>query len=201
MNYYIADTHFFHKNMLKGAYHPMDERPFDTIEEMHDTIKTNWNKKVHSDDHVYMIGDVAMKCELDELIGLVGTLKGNKHLIRGGHDKHANDSRYRQLFVEVTDYKEMTDNIGGKQHRLVLSHYPLFSWNGLNRSVIHLYGHVHETWEYKQYLNHLAELNDHYKSIDQDRWRPIMAYNVGCMLWNYEPVTLKEIMTEGWCSS
>ena len=194
MNYYIADTHFFHKNMLKGAYHPMDERPFDTIEEMHNIIKTNWNKKVHSDDHVYMIGDVAMKCELDELISLVGTLKGNKHLIRGGHDKHVNDSRYRQLFVEVTDYKEMTDNVGGQQYRVVLSHYPIFSWNGCCNGSILIHGHTHETWEQTMIEKQIQEMNEHYKTVDENRYKKIMAFNVGCMIWNYQPVSLSEML-------
>ena len=43
MNYYISDLHFFHKNVTdEGAN--FDNCPFKTIEEMHETIKENWNK-------------------------------------------------------------------------------------------------------------------------------------------------------------
>ena len=43
MNYYISDLHLFHKNVT-GEGTNFDNRPFATMEEMHETIKTNWNK-------------------------------------------------------------------------------------------------------------------------------------------------------------
>lgn len=36
MNYYISDLHLFCKNELKNGY--FKERPFETLEEMHETI-------------------------------------------------------------------------------------------------------------------------------------------------------------------
>lgn len=195
-NYYIADLHLFHKSMLQGSYHPMDERPFNSIEEMHQTIEENWNQRIHADDHVYLLGDVEVKAETKPLIEFVSMLKGNKHLIIGGHDKHIKESRYRQLFVEITDYKEMVDHVNGVQHRLVLSHYPIFSWNGCNRSVIQIYGHVHDTWEHDQFKLHLKRMNEHYRVLDEARYKPILAFNAGCMLHNYTPVTLQELMEE-----
>ena len=41
INYYISDLHFFCKSELRNGY--FKERPFDTLEEMHETIKRNWN--------------------------------------------------------------------------------------------------------------------------------------------------------------
>ena len=103
MNYYISDLHLFHKNVTNEGSN-FDNRPFDTLEEMHKVIKENWNSKVTNADHVYILGDLAWK-ENEDAIKLVSTLRGNKHLILGNHDK-ATDQRYKQLFVEIANYKE-----------------------------------------------------------------------------------------------
>ena len=42
MNYYISDLHFFHKNVTDEGTN-FDNRPFKTMEEMHETIKENWS--------------------------------------------------------------------------------------------------------------------------------------------------------------
>lgn len=42
MNYYISDLHLFHKNVTDEGTN-FDNRPFKTMEEMHKTIKENWN--------------------------------------------------------------------------------------------------------------------------------------------------------------
>ena len=60
MNYYISDVHLFHKNVTAEGSN-FDNRPFKTLEEMHETIKTNWNNIVTNADHVYIIGDLAWK--------------------------------------------------------------------------------------------------------------------------------------------
>ena len=41
-NYYISDLHLFHKNVTDEGSN-FDGRPFKTLEEMHKTIKENWN--------------------------------------------------------------------------------------------------------------------------------------------------------------
>ena len=43
MNFYISDLHFFHRNVTSEGTN-FDKRPFATMEEMHKTIKKNWNK-------------------------------------------------------------------------------------------------------------------------------------------------------------
>lgn len=195
-NYYISDLHIGHKHVLncEGSRN-FDNRPFKTLDEMHETILNNWNSVVKNCDHVYCLGDMVWR-ENDESIALVSQLKGNIHLVVGNHDR-INDSRYKRLFVEICDYKEVTDNIKGKNYGVVLSHYPIMFWNKMRRFNndgypqksynILLYGHTHNTQEEQLYQQFLKYVNDNYGY-------GAMAFNVGCMHWNYTPVTLEEIL-------
>ena len=154
MNYYISDLHLFHKNVT-GEDSNFDGRPFKTLEEMHNTIKENWNNTITNADHVYILGDLSWK-ENEDAIQFVSTLRGNKHLVLGNHDK-ANDQRYKQLFVEVVNYKEVKDVVDGKEYHVVMSHFPIAFWNhqhhfrrdGGEHKVwaIHLYAHLHSSKE------------------------------------------------------
>ena len=197
-NFYISDTHFFHKNVTAEAgERQFDGRPFQTLNEMHEVMKERWNSTVTNADHVWICGDLTWKVN-DEAIAFVSTLKGNKHLILGNHDK-IKDQRFRQLFVEITDYKEIQDTVNGKQQWVVMSHYPIMFWNH-NRKyrrdgelaknyAIHLYGHVHNSIEYELYQKFIHELNEEHGIACE-------AYNVGCMIpyMDYTPRTLKEIL-------
>nr|WP_297933169.1 metallophosphoesterase family protein [uncultured Lachnoclostridium sp.] len=197
MNYYISDLHLFHANVTAEGSN-FDGRPFKTLEEMHEVIKTNWNNTVTNADHVYILGDLAWK-ENEDVIALVSKLKGNKHLILGNHDR-VKDQRYKQLFVEVCNHKEVKDTINGKEYHVVLSHYPLAFWNhqhhyrrdGEKHKVwsIQLYGHVHNSNEEVIFQNYIKQLNDAHNI-------KCIAKNVGCMMeyMNYIPRTLSELIT------
>ena len=52
MIYYIADTHFGHKNVIR-----FDQRPFFDVEEMEESITMLWNAVVRKNDTVYILGD------------------------------------------------------------------------------------------------------------------------------------------------
>ena len=51
MIYFTADTHFDHANIIRFC-----NRPFATVEEMNETLIANWNRKVHGNDTVYILG-------------------------------------------------------------------------------------------------------------------------------------------------
>lgn len=61
---------------------------------------------------------------------------------------------------------------------MILCHFPLSDWNGKHRGSYHIYGHIH---------NNRDEVFEFMKM--QER-----ALNAGCMLNNYEPVTLDELI-------
>ena len=188
MNYYISDLHLFHEASIR-----FDERPFRNPEEMHAEIVRKWNDKVNNGDTVYILGDMSMRGKKEDLIALVAILKGRKILVKGNHDD-ISDLRYRQLFHEVCDYKEIHDSVAGKAYDLVLCHYPIFSWKNMSRGTILLYGHTHNSPEDIYFQKCLAQMkeNEGRHVGDSD----IRAYNVGCMKpWiDYEPRSLREIM-------
>ena len=50
--------------------------------------------------------------------------------------------------MEIKNYKEQ--NIGDGV-RLVLTHYPFYTWNGRYKGNPMFYGHVHNSWEYDSF--------------------------------------------------
>ena len=69
MIYFTSDLHFWHKNAIVYTY-----RPFETVEEMNEALIGNWNKIVHGNDEVYILGDVTMVQKADEnrILALLG---------------------------------------------------------------------------------------------------------------------------------
>lgn len=196
MNYYISDMHFFHKNVTKEGNN-FDNRSFNSLAEMHQYMKEKWNSKITNGDTVYILGDIAMRGTNEELIALVAQLKGRKVLIKGNHDD-VSDMRYKNIFEEIYDYKEITDYVNQDAYKLVLSHYPILMWNGQHRGTIHLYGHTHNTYENEFYQECLRKLNMEMLMRSEKCYDIARAYNVGCMMpyMNYEPRTLKEILNK-----
>lgn len=191
MNYYISDLHFGCQNRYENR----------TLE--HDQmIKKRWNAIVHNNDNIYILGDIGKEGgnkDNEYLCEIISTLKGNKILIQGNHEK-LKDNRLRQLFVEITPYKEIYDNYNSLNHNLVLCHYPILFWNGQHKGWIHLYGHVHMSDEWSVYKQSLQSLNEFFKDKTLKGYTDCpeaKAYNVGCMLpyMEYTPRTLKEIIT------
>ena len=184
MNYYISDTHFGCENKYEGRTLGHDK-----------IIKENWNRVVHNNDNVYILGDIGREGsnkDNEHLCEIISTLKGNKYLIQGNHEK-LKDNRIKQLFVEITPYKEITDNYNGLNHNLVLCHYPILMWNGQHKGWIHLYGHLHATKEWDVYKHCLDYFRDEALKGRTD-CPEAKAYNVGASLLDWTPRTLKEII-------
>lgn len=190
MNFYISDVHFGCTNRFEGR----------TLE--HDKlIKENWNRVVHNNDNVYILGDIGKEGgnkENEYLCEIISTLKGNKILIQGNHEK-LKDGRIRQLFKEIVPYKEIIDNYNGFNKNLVLSHYPILMWNNQHKGWVHLYGHVHASDEWDVYKESLRYLNDYFKdkTLKGRTDCPMaVAYNVGAAVpyIDWTPRTLKEII-------
>lgn len=175
---YIADWHYGHGNIL--AY---DNRPFKSVEEMNAALVERWNTAVQKDDTVYVLGDMFWS-RPQESIPVMRNLNGEKILIKGNHDKLKDNGFVRQ-FADIRDYAEIED---GDRH-LVLCHYPIPCFKNHFRGWIHLYGHVHISFEHNM-MEHdrflMKELYGH----------PMNMINIGAMMpWmDYTPRTLDEIL-------
>lgn len=191
MNYYTSDIHFGQKSLLRtGRYR---ERPFDTLDEMQKEIIKRWNAKVTNADHVYILGDVGARGFNNMHAEILAMLKGNKHLILGNHDD-VSDLRVKQQFVEICESKRLSDSWEGQSYNVLLTHEPYMMWAGQHSGTIMLYGHLHNTREEMLFQKYLREFNID-RIPDRKANEPeAKAYNVGMCLWEYEPVTLKEIL-------
>ena len=145
-----SDTHYAHKNICRGVtdWRTQDgevpvgsTRDFETIEQMNKRLVNAINNVVGQDDTLIMLGDVSFGGFENIGIFLDRLICKNIHLILGNHDHHIENNRenIQSRFLSVQHYLEV--NINDKN--FVLCHYPLQSWNGLNKGVIHLHGHVH----------------------------------------------------------
>ena len=76
--YFVSDTHFNHKNIIKYC-----KRPFKNIEENDTELIRRWNEKVPKDGIVFHLGDVAFgdpdKVDkiLEQLYAIPVVLSGN----------------------------------------------------------------------------------------------------------------------------
>ena len=145
-----SDTHYGHKNIVRGTTNwrtqagevPVEStRDFQTIEQMNWRMIDGINNFISQDDTLIMLGDVSFGGFENIDIFLDRLICKNIHLIVGNHDHHIENNRedIQNRFLSVNHYLEVKIN----DRSFVLCHYPLQSWNGLNKGVIHLHGHVH----------------------------------------------------------
>lgn len=136
-----SDLHLFHKNIINHC--PKYRSHFTSVEHMNSELVSEWNTKIAADDQVFFLGDMSFCKKPEDLAAIVQTLKGNITWLIGNHDKHLLKG-LRHLPITFRDYAEIRfDN-----HKIVLQHFPIFSWNGMHRGDIHLHGHCHGSIEH-----------------------------------------------------
>lgn len=166
MDYYISDLHFGHENVI-----PMCNRPFSDIEEMNEKLIENWNKRVHKNDTVYIIGDFCYRSVLrpEEYLK---RLKGSKYLIIGNHDRSwINKVDLSEYFVGWSSYAVVNTGRG----KATLCHFPMLAFEG--KFLIH--GHMHNNTQ-RNYWSYLKNME--------------RAFNAGVDVNGFMPVTLDELV-------
>lgn len=180
--FFTSDLHIGHYNAIK-----FDKRPFKSVEEMDAEIIRRWNNKVGPEDTVYILGDIVWKARNDDAPKILKQLNGHKILIKGNHDQFLRNPEARKCFDDIRDYYDTPVTLkDGTTRRCVLSHYFIPMYNGHRYGAIHLHGHSHVGDEAMVELAVAETLNE--RGFQNE------IYNVGCMYWNYEPVTLDEIL-------
>lgn len=144
MIWFISDTHYSHKNIVRGVSQWADKsgcRDFDTQEQHDDWVVDLINQSVLRHDTLYHLGDWSFGGK-DKIKQFRDRLNCEKiHIIFGNHDHHiqAAFGDMDLLFQSRQHYRELA--IAGQS--VVLCHYPIESWNNMERGAIHLHGHVH----------------------------------------------------------
>ncbi len=151
----IGDTHFGHKQVIRYC-----DRPFTSVENMNETIISNWNKRIKDGHDVIVAGDFSLTSkEVCERI--CKSLNGNKLLIKGNHDNHSNQY-YRDCgFTDVSKYPIIIDEFW------IISHMPLHM--SANCSFYNIHGHLH---------NNLAgrnnpDINHYCVSVENTDYMPV----------------------------
>ncbi|SUP41116.1 metallophosphoesterase [Veillonella criceti] len=165
MIYFTSDLHLGHANAIR-----LSKRPFQSLEEMNETIINNYNSVVHANDIVYILGDLTFRLPIEEANSIIKRLKGTKILIRGNHDKEYNTA----LFEDILDFTTFRYN------HVVFSmiHYPMMEWlHSRHNRGINLHGHIHSDGSYNE----------------RNVANGILRYDVGVDSHNYYPISLDEI--------
>ena len=170
MNFFTADPHFGHANIIKYCH-----RPFASVGEMDRVLIAKWNAKITADDDVWILGDFTLRSGQNAL-NYLKQLNGRKHLILGNHDGFAPSALAAALVHEVVSYKEL--KLQTAELTAILCHYPMLFWNGShNGSAIMLYGHIHNA----EYSNQVTGLLHN-------------ALNVGVDCCNFAPLSEAEVL-------
>lgn len=111
MKYFISDTHFFHRNILKLC--PVKRKL--GFEEL---ILSNLKHQLKSSDTLYHLGDFAWE-DSDYLLRAWRELPGRKVLIKGNHDWHSKDLEL--YFDEVVEFSTI---IRVNEKKFLLCHFP-----------------------------------------------------------------------------
>lgn len=173
MKFYTSDLHLGHKKIIE-----YENRPFASVDEMDEVLVSKWNAKVKKGDEVYILGDFGF-VDGNRANELLDRLNGMKFLIKGNHDSHfLNDKNFdKSKFVWVKDYARIKDD----GWTICMFHYPIAVWDQQHHDSLHFYGHVHGNTN-----------TDHPLALSLGP----NAFNVGCDVRNYEPVTLNEMLTK-----
>jgi calcineurin-like phosphoesterase family protein len=145
-----SDTHYGHKNICRGVTSwrlpdgsiPINKtRDFDTIEEMNEAIVDGINSVVGQDDVLIHLGDFSFGGFENIQKFRDRIICKEIHLILGNHDTHIENNKgdVQELFTSVNHYTRLLY----KNKTFVLFHFPISSWDSLNKGHIHLHGHVH----------------------------------------------------------
>lgn len=140
MEFWTSDLHFYHKNICKFT-----DRPW-TAEENEDKLVELWNSQVGPGDTVWHLGDFFFvnrsDAGLEKALDILEQLNGQIRCLLGNHDSSKFFEKLKEQsnkIVSVDYYKEIKVN----KKKIVMCHYPMYTFNQSHRGTIMLHGHEH----------------------------------------------------------
>ncbi|WP_262314921.1 metallophosphoesterase [Lacticaseibacillus parakribbianus] len=150
MNFFIADTHFDHADLLGN--NDFAPRPFPSVAAMNAAMLDAWAARVDDNDVVYHLGDIAMNPEHvptnARVLALLQDLPGRIVFIKGNHD-------YQALFKFLAahdpgwhdqpkfSFHRVGTILKDDHTQFILSHYPMIL--GITKQTLNLHGHIHHS--------------------------------------------------------
>lgn len=170
--FFTADPHFS-LNDIEGTI-KRDFRPFETLEQMNETIIETWNNQAFSDDIIYLIGDFVNynfrdKENFDSCYSLVKKINAKVVLILGNNDDRVMQYEFGGDFEKFKEYLlskgffdvvENSLDLELRNTKLHLTHFPKNHKEG----VINLFGHVHGCVFVKKYGFNVG-IDNHYLGL------------------------------------
>lgn len=167
--FFTSDTHFYHTNIIRFCH-----RPFESVEEMNETMIERWNEKVGKDDIIFHLGDFAF-CGSSQYKKLLDRLNGKIYLALGNHDwRNINEGCWKRFEEVSQQYKIKID-----EQRIYLNHFPFLCYD---RHSWQLFGHVHS-----------GELSNDGKDIPRLSMTFPTQMDVGVDSNNFEPYSWEDI--------
>lgn len=166
--WWSSDYHVQHRNICRGTSSwTSGYRDFDTLQEMEDTIVSNFNSVVKPQDYVFNLGDLIFgdKSYLPTFLAKLNCK--NIYLVRGNHDDYLDTERckgFKDLFAGVYDHRielviDRSDTTRRadrpKKQLYILDHYPITSWREMGSNSFHLHAHCHGSLRDETFLKRL----------------------------------------------
>lgn len=150
MNFFIADTHFFHADLL--GWNDFAPWLFASTTAMNQAMIDAWNARVDANDVVYHLGDIAMNPENvpddADVLAILAQLHGRIVFIKGNHDYrslfkylHAHDPKLNGQ--DKFSFHDVGAIIKENHKQIFMTHYPLMM--GIVHQTLNLHGHIHHS--------------------------------------------------------
>ena len=175
MNIYVTSYHhFWHQNIIK-----FQNRPFETVHEMNESMIETWNKVVSEDDLVIHLGDMFFnkRGNFEQRKEIMTRLHGKKHLILGNHDKKGPEHFKNVGFEFVGDYLVKGKIMFNHYYSIEDLKYPHYGVQACakrveeNGSELILHGHRHNP--------NPVEWTNHFNvCVDQHEFKPINLHQM-----------------------
>lgn len=175
--FFTSDTHFSMKRTLELSY-----RPFKTVEEMDNTLISNWNKRITMNDTVIHLGDF-----------------GNPHIFKylncskmfflpGNYERKIEDFNLKDFFNDdrVIQMEEKQIRINGTQY--YICHEPINNKFEDPENKFFLYGHIHRL--------QLVKRNGINVGIDGNRFKPMSLKELEFLRGGIEKYFDENVFTE-----
>ena len=168
--FFTSDTHFGHAKLVQYYKHP-----FKSVEEHDEHLIDRWNATVPSNGIVYHLGDFAF-AHKDYVHQIRQRLNGQVFLVRGNHDKRIS----KKTFGWVKDYYEARipdETLLKGRAKIILSHYPMLSFQHQHKGAWHLFGHSHSNAN--QWIDkHLPEARMLDIGVENHNYTPVSYHDV-----------------------